>query len=164
MPNDHTAVDAFTTGTVGPKGERTFYLQALAAGAVVTLKLEKQQVVAMADHLTNLLEDLPAIDAHEWTSAPELVTPIDALWAVGAMGAAYDSSSDSIVIMAQEILTDDEDEDEDDAAVATFHIGRAQALAFVERAYEVVEAGRPPCQLCARPLNHGEGGFCPCWN
>jgi uncharacterized repeat protein (TIGR03847 family) len=154
-------VDAFTTGTVGPKGQRSFYLQAIAGNSTISLKLEKQQVLAMAEHLSQLLEDLPEISANEWTSAPALVEPIEPIWVVGAMGAMYDASTDNVVIMAEEAT---EDPDTDDAAVATFRLGRGQTLAFIERANEVVEAGRPPCPWCARPLNHGEDGFCPCWN
>lgn len=154
-------VDAFTTGTVGPKGQRVFYLQAAVKGTMISLRLEKQQVMAMAEHLANLLEDLPEISAQEWTSAPELVEPVEPIWTVGAMGAMYDASEDNIVIMAEEIT---DDPDVDDADTATFRLGRAQTIAFIERADEVVNAGRPPCPLCSRPLNYGEDGFCPCWN
>lgn len=155
-------VDSFTTGTVGPKGQRIFFLQARTVdGNVVSFKLEKQQVLAMAEHLENLLADLPEIDAHEWTSAPTLVEPVEPKWIVGALGAMYDSGSDKIIVMAEEAA---EDPDSTDVETATFLLGRGQTLAFIERALEVIDAGRPPCQWCARPLNHGEDGFCPCWN
>lgn len=161
MDFDIGQVDSFTTGTIGPKGQRTFYLQATAGNRTVSLKLEKQQVLAMAEHLANLLADLPEIEAHEWTSAPALVEPIEAPWAIGAMGAMYEASSDNVIVMAEEIVEDPELED---AATATFRMGRGQTLAFIERAQEVVDAGRPPCNWCSRPLNYGEDGFCPCWN
>ena len=154
-------VESFTTGTIGPKGQRTFFLQAIYEGQAVSLKLEKQQVAAMADHLQNLLADLPEIEATEWTSAPTLLEPVEPMWAVGEMGAMYDNSSDNVIVMAQEIV---EDPDLENASTATFLLGRAQTLAFIERAREVIEAGRPPCQWCARPLNYGEDEFCPCWN
>ena len=38
----------FTAGTVGPPGQRVFYLQAGAAAQLVTLRCEKQQVGASA--------------------------------------------------------------------------------------------------------------------
>ena len=161
MDFDIDQVDFFTTGTVGPKGQRTFFLQATSGGTTVTLKLEKQQVLAMADHLANLLEDLPEIDANEWTSAPDLIAPVEPMWVIGAMGAMYDATTDNVVVMAEEVV---EDPDLDDAATATFRIGRGQTLAFIERAHQIVDAGRPPCPWCSRPLNHGEDGFCPCWN
>lgn len=154
-------VDSFTTGTVGPKGQRTFFLQAVTNGETVSLKLEKQQVLAIAEHLAGLLADLPEIDAQHWTNAPTLVEPVEPMWAIGAMGAMYDNGSDNIVVMAEEMVGDP---DIEPAATTTFLLSRAQTLAFIERAHEIVEAGRPPCPWCARPLNYGEDGFCPCWN
>jgi len=158
---DIGSVDSFTTGTIGPKGQRVFYLQATAGGAVISLRLEKQQVAAMSEHLENILADLPEISAQEWTMAPELVEPVEALWTVGAMGAMYESSTDRVIIIVEEI---NEDPDSADAETATFRIGRAQTAAFIQRANEIVNAGRPPCPWCSRPLNYGEDGFCPCWN
>ena len=35
------SVDMLTVGTLGPKGERVFYLQCLAEGELVSLKFEK---------------------------------------------------------------------------------------------------------------------------
>ncbi len=158
---DVGTVDTFTTGTVGPRGQRVFFLQATASSGVVSLRLEKQQVQAMSDHLENLLADLPEISAQEWTTAPALIEPVEALWTIGVMGAMYDSSADDVVVIVEEVS---EDPDSVDAETATFRLGRAQAAAFVERANEVVNAGRPPCGWCSRPLNYGEDGFCPCWN
>lgn len=154
-------VDGFTTGTIGPKGQRVFYLQAIANGTFYTFRLEKQQVLAMAEYLGNLLADLPDINANEWTSAPTLAEPVEEVWTVGAMGARYDSTADAVVIMAEEIT---EDPDLQEAETATLRVGRGQTAAFIERALEVVDAGRPPCPICSRPLNYGEDGFCPCWN
>jgi len=159
--HDLGVVDAFTTGTTGPKGQRVFYLQASVHGTTYSFRLEKQQVLAMADHLSNLLADLPEINANEWTSAPPLAEPVEALWTVGAMGAMYDSTDDHIIIMAEEVS---EDPDLEDAGTATFRLRRGQTVAFIEQAQVIVEAGRPPCPFCSRPLNYGEEGFCPCWN
>jgi uncharacterized repeat protein (TIGR03847 family) len=161
MDFELSRVDTFTTGAVGPKGQRAFFLQATYGDSTLSLKLEKQQVMAMAEHLSNLLEDLPEIDAQEWTSAPNLLEPIEPMWIVGAMGALYEANDDVIIVMAEEAV---EDPDVEEASTATFRMGRAQTLAFIERAHEIVEAGRPPCTWCSRPLNYGEDGFCPCWN
>ncbi len=45
--------DRFTAGTVGPPGQRVFFLQASAEGHVVTLRLEKAQVAALAVYLAS---------------------------------------------------------------------------------------------------------------
>ncbi|MGK2930258.1 MAG: DUF3090 family protein, partial [Acidimicrobiales bacterium] len=51
--------DGFTTGAIGPPGERVFYLQAQENAAHTAVKLEKQQVLALAEYLAGLLHDLP---------------------------------------------------------------------------------------------------------
>ena len=51
--------DHFTTGAVGPKGQRVFYLQVRQDGMVATFKVEKQQVQVLADYLERMLENLP---------------------------------------------------------------------------------------------------------
>ena len=54
-------VQHFTTGTQGPKGQRVFFLQFGSSGDLMTLKLEKMQVQALADFLDQLLEDVEPI-------------------------------------------------------------------------------------------------------
>ncbi|MBV9283620.1 MAG: DUF3090 family protein, partial [Acidimicrobiia bacterium] len=48
---DLDAVDLLTTGTVGPPGERVFYLQARRGRQLLTLKMEKTQVAALVRYL-----------------------------------------------------------------------------------------------------------------
>ena len=55
---DFEAPDHFTTGTVGPSGQRVFDLQAREARQIVTLKVEKEQVRALAEYLAGLLARL----------------------------------------------------------------------------------------------------------
>jgi uncharacterized repeat protein (TIGR03847 family) len=43
--------ERFVAGTVGQPGERTFYLQASAAGRVTSVALEKVQVSLLAERL-----------------------------------------------------------------------------------------------------------------
>ena len=62
------AVDMLTVGTLGPKGERVFYLQCLAGGELVSLKFEKRQAAALAEYLERVLGELP--DATEARPAP----------------------------------------------------------------------------------------------
>jgi uncharacterized repeat protein (TIGR03847 family) len=153
--------EAFTTGAIGPKGQRVFYLQAREGAVVVTLKLEKQQVGALADYLEQMLDDLPSTPTAS-AAAPELEDPGRADWVVGGLGVAYDERLDRIVLIAEELIGDDEDED-DAPAVARFHLRRDQVMAFVPHARSVVAAGRPPCPYCGRPVDP-DTNFCPCSN
>ncbi|HEX7097326.1 MAG TPA: DUF3090 family protein, partial [Acidimicrobiales bacterium] len=75
MSFDLQEPDHFTTGAIGPKGQRVFYLQAREGDLVVTLKVEKQQVGALADYLERMLEDLPSTGPPTPPAAPELVEP-----------------------------------------------------------------------------------------
>jgi uncharacterized repeat protein (TIGR03847 family) len=157
----------FTTGAIGPQGQRVFYLQAREGALVVTLKLEKQQVGALADYLERMLDDLPSRSPDDAQTAPDLVDPGDgdADWVIGGLGVAYDERLDRIVLIAEELLDTDEDDDELDVApaVARFHLRREQVMAFIPHARDIVAAGRPPCPYCGRPLDVTTG-FCPCVN
>lgn len=153
-------VDVFTTGAVGPKGGRTFFLQAAAGGQVVTLKVEKQQVAALADYLADMLTDLPEPSLTAIPQELTLSTPIEPEWPVASMGVAYVESRDRVALWAEQMQLED-----DEAAPATsrFQLTRGQVVAFISLARDLVAAGRPPCPYCTSPLNDGET-WCPCWN
>jgi uncharacterized repeat protein (TIGR03847 family) len=177
--------DLFTVGTIGPPGQRVFYLQAREGDQLVTLKCEKEQVRVLGEYLGRLLERLTASGA---TPARDLtlVEPVTPAWIVGSIGVGYDEASDRVVLVIEEVRQDDESEDADDAveeetaeeenvaeepaeetegdgedeqqgdrASGRVRLTPTQVAAFVERARALVEAGRPTCRLCGRPMNPG---------
>ncbi len=150
------APDHFTTGAVGPPGQRVFYLQARQTGQLVTLKCEKEQMRALGEYLGGLLAKLPA-GAGEEAGDTALLEPVDAAWTIGALGVGYDQDGDRVVLETRELL---EEGTEEEPAVARFHITRAQAAAFVERVRELVQAGRPICPACSQPKDPS-GHVCP---
>ena len=152
-------VDAFVAGTIGPAGERVFFLQAVAGKQVITLKVEKQQVIALAEYLANMLTDLPDPDPASIPEATGLTTPVEPEWAVASMGVAYVESRDRVALWAEQLMIDDDDT----PATSRFQLTRGQVLGFVTHAHSLVAAGRPPCSFCGLPLNDGDG-WCPCWN
>lgn len=154
------ALDKITVGTVGPPGQRTFYIQARAGVQTVTLKVEKQQVAALAESLGAILNDLPR-PGHlpEDLDLEEPVEP--AAWIVGSMQLGYDTSADRVVIVAEEaVFVDEDDDDEPEIATARFTATREQVSALAIRGTSLVEAGRPPCPLCGHPLDPS-GHACP---
>jgi uncharacterized repeat protein (TIGR03847 family) len=152
-------VERITVGTVGPPGQRTFYLQARMGAQLVTLKMEKQQVAALAQFLGTLLADLPR--PGEPPTDLDLEEPAIEEWAVGSMQLSYDSDLDRIVMIAEEaIFTEDEDESSETPAIARFAATREQMAAVAIRGTSLVEAGRPPCPLCGFPLDPS-GHACP---
>lgn len=157
-------VDRFSAGALGGPGERVFYLQAAAGGQVVTLRLEKAQVAALAGYLAELLADLPTPAPEEIPDATELVEPVVAEWVVGQLGVAFDESRDRLVIRADEMVDDTEEgaglvTEPVEGGSARFALTRPQVAAFVVHAAALVVAGRPPCPLCRRPLDP-EGHVC----
>ena len=113
-------VDFVTIGTIGPKGKRTFHLQAGQDNRIVSFTIEKEQAHALASAIAELLDD---IDAHEdgKTEADfsqldmELREPIEPLFRIAQMGLAYDANDNKIILVAQEFVPQaDDDNDEDD--------------------------------------------------
>jgi uncharacterized repeat protein (TIGR03847 family) len=153
--------DRFTAGTEGPPGQRVFFLQASAEGHVVTLRLEKAQVAALAEYLASVLADLPTPEPDSLPADLELAQPVVAEWVVGQIGVVFDEDRDRMVVQAEELLEEDAEEPavEPDRGVARFALTRAQVAAFVGRAADLVAAGRPACPLCGRPMDP-EGHSC----
>ncbi|MEZ5245334.1 MAG: DUF3090 family protein [Acidimicrobiales bacterium] len=159
---DFRELDFLTVGTLGPKGQREFYLQARADGQLVSFKVEKQQVAALADYLDQVLDDLP--DA-EFGPAPDdlgLREPVVSAFTVGSLGIAYAHDIDRLIVMAE--AAPETDDDDEDLAQARFSLSRAQVFGLIERARDLVAAGRPPCPYCGRPLEPRNRAWCPCLN
>lgn len=145
-------------GTIGGPGQREFYLQVRENEVVVTLKVEKQQVAALAVHLGELLQEL-ARPAHvEDRLHAELELFVEPTFIVGGLGVAYDPVGDRVVIMAQELRRDDSSSG--DVSEARFSLTREQAVELALLGTRLVEAGRPPCPLCGYPLDP-RGHDCP---
>ena len=121
---DLPSPDVFTAGTIGPPGQRVFYLQVRDDELVVTLRCEKQQVAALADYFDGLLDDLEPAPYGVAAGDLTLTEPAVEIWTVGAIGVAYDEPGDRIVVVLEE-LTDrrstadrvDEDEESEGASV-----------------------------------------------
>ncbi len=110
-------VDFITVGTIGPKGRRTFHLQAGQGAQLVSLTLEKEQTRALGEAIGELLNDLneryPTNDATEikleqWDM--ELRDPIDPLFRIAQIGLGYDEQHNMIVVVAQELLSQEDDD------------------------------------------------------
>ena len=72
-------VNAFTVGTVGRPGERTFLIQVRTDDQRVTVKCEKQQTAAIVQYLRRVLADLPPAEKLRWALENHAVTMMDHL-------------------------------------------------------------------------------------
>jgi len=149
--------DRFTAGTEGEPGARIFYLQAVEGSSVVSLRLEKQQVAALAQYLRGILSDLPVVPEAELPTELDLVEPVLPEWVVGTLSVAYDDTDDRIILQAEELVDEEAGEE---PGHARFHLTRAQVVAYCQRAEELVASGRPPCPICGQPMDP-DGHVCP---
>ena len=163
--------ERFVAGTVGPPGERVFYLQARGGGRLVSVALEKVQVALLAEKLDELLGEahrrfgvvLPEA-VTEVTDNEPLESPVDEEFRVGTLGLAFDVDTSTVVIEAIAAGETEEDEEADDESAdldrLRVRLTPAATRDFIERARRVVAAGRPPCPLCGQPLDP-KGHLCP---
>jgi uncharacterized repeat protein (TIGR03847 family) len=176
--------DRFVAGTVGQPGQRTFFLQATAAGRTTSVAPEKTQVEALAERIDELLDEVvrrtsgsapvPAVAPAELADTAPLEVPVEEEFRVGTMALAWDGAEERMILEAQalvEIGADSDDDleeaeelllqdDENGPPLLRVRLTGAQARSFAKRALDVVSAGRPPCPLCSLPLDP-EGHVCP---
>lgn len=153
--------ERITVGTVGPPGQRTFFVQAREGRRLITLKVEKEQVRQLSDYLATILDDVATdeIDA----ATLDLETPIEQDWIVGVIRVApYDQEADRIHILFEEFVPEPGDEGAEPLAGASARISLSppQVAAFVQRATALVNAGRETCPLCGNPKDPA-GHACP---
>lgn len=169
--------ERFVAGTVGEPGQRTFFLQASGQGRLTSVALEKQQVKLLAEQLARLLEEVRRVGGPDVVAAPApterrdvapLQAPIEEEFRVATLALGWDPRIDRVVIVAQAEAGEDvemapaidDDLGKDGPDVLRVRLTAAQAGEFVSRAHAVVSAGRPPCPLCALPLDPA-GHVCP---
>src|SRR5688500_14214064 len=108
--------DRFVAGTVGPPGQRTFFLQASEGRRRVSVSLEKQQVAVLADRINDLLDQFAGGAGGDHAAATEednapLDTPIEDEFRVNTLSLGWDEDRRVMVIEAL-------DRDPDEATVA----------------------------------------------
>lgn len=165
--------DRFVVGTVGPPGSRTFYLQARDGRQLVSVALEKEQSVALAERIDAFLDELMGTDGNpvsvpaqtptELIDNEALDQPVEEQFRAGVMSLGWDPSTAQVVIEAYPAQLVDPQTLEPlepapaEALMVRIPVGAARA--FAQRTREVVAAGRPPCPMCGEPVDP-EGHVC----
>ncbi len=145
-------VDFITVGTIGPKGQRTFHLQAGQKQQLVSFIIEKEQAWALSEALKELIDDLdkryPGPDG-ELTEVDlkaydmELREPIEPIFRISQMGLGYDEERNLIVLVAQElVITESDNLPERDPGIVRMWCERKQMRALSLYALSIVQAGR----------------------
>ena len=170
--------ERFVTGTVGEPGQRTFFLQARSGTRIVSVSLEKQQVVALAERVDQLLDEVmsggateglvPALAPLDLEDSDPLEQPIEEEFRAGTMTLSWDPDDERVVIEVfpfteaavvspEQVDQDFEEPEPDELLLVRLDAGSARA--FVKRTERVVEAGRPTCPFCGGPMDP-DGHLC----
>jgi uncharacterized repeat protein (TIGR03847 family) len=161
-------VDMITTDAIGEPGMRTFYLQARAGADLVTVVVEKEQVVLLAQSVLELLADIP-VETGTGGASPALEDPVEPLFRAGKLSIGYDPDEDRFLLEITEFEPEIEDEDDPRSALegepesVRLWASREQMLALSRHGAEVAERGRPTCRFCGNPMDP-EGHVCPATN
>lgn len=148
-------------GTVGPTGERTFFVQVRADGRSAAVSIEKLHVTTLADRINDILDRVAGEAGSDAAAAliadgDPLDTPIEEDFRVSTVRLLWDEERAAVVI---ELFEEDPDEVETADGVRIWLTPR-YARAFARRALAVAAAGRPPCPFCGGPLDPS-GHICP---
>jgi uncharacterized repeat protein (TIGR03847 family) len=143
--------DVFTVGAIGEPGRRLFLLQGGDVGDLVTIKVEKAQLIGLTSGLARAVAQLSR--PGELAGTAPLSQPHIPEWVAGEIRVAVDTTDELIEVVITEFA------DEDPASVR-FVLSKEQAAQFAITATRLVEQGRPPCPLCGYPLDP-EQHACP---
>lgn len=191
MPvHDFDPPDRFVAGTVGPPGQRVFFLQASGGRRLLSVSCEKEQVAILGERLGDMLDEFAHAPAEEPVLAQAednapLDTPIEEEFRVVTLSLGWDPDREVVIIECHNRDVSGEDagdapEDEDPGIAAVREIAEepeepeepevpsslrvvippGQARDFARRCRALVAGGRPPCPFCGGPLDP-RGHVCP---
>ena len=157
-------VQSFIVGTIGQPGEREFFLQAKYNSTINSFGIDKSQVVALADRLSILINELKNKDFRFENVIPvPLQLPLINEFQVGVMGIAWLNQTEQVEIELQafaEEVFDLVPIEMEGPEIAKIMMSADIANHFLSLARKVVAAGRQPCPFCGLPINL-DGHLCP---
>ena len=166
-------VERFVAGTVGAPGDRTFFIQARTGSRVVSVVVDKSQVIALGERTKIMLREIKKSDPTVFVKAVDvddapLEQPIFEEFRAGVIAMAWDVANSLLVYELRE-RTSSDDGDEEQAVFSEkdlstdllrVHVSPTQAASFSKRCLSLASAGRMPCPFCGIPIDPS-GHLCP---
>jgi uncharacterized repeat protein (TIGR03847 family) len=136
-------VEFVTIGTIGPKGRRTFHLQAGHEGRIVSFTIEKEQAWALGEAIGEFIEALDKrLDVSTEVAMAgldmELREPIQPMFRISQLGLTFDEDTGQVILIAEELAAENEE-----PAIVRMWCSREQIYALSIHAIDTVEQGRP---------------------
>lgn len=173
---DFDPPERFIADSVGPAGQRTFFVQAVSGAQVMTVSMEKEQVRLLGESVTELLDEMATqagssassevSDETSMDRAP-LQTPIEEDFRARQLTLAWNQDRRLVTIEATDRdpdAEDDADEPEpgDPIGLQGIRVAMSVSMArsFAQRCADAMTGGRPNCPFCGGPLDPG-GHICP---
>ncbi|GAA5163112.1 DUF3090 family protein [Ornithinimicrobium tianjinense] len=162
-------------GSVGPPGQRTFFLQVSDGRRRTTISLEKEQVRLLGLSLVELVDEVAAIEgsveaAARYVDTAPLDAPFEDDFRVQRLSVAWEAARGRVVVEAfdrpdvEDLLeldpTDDYPWTGRPPRAVSIVLEPARARAFAQRCTSSLEGGRPSCPFCGQPLDP-TGHICP---
>lgn len=159
--HNYDMVTVLDAEAIGVPGQRRFRLLAGVESDIISLWMEKEQLNALGEAISQLLEQLAesklvqrAIEPRAAT-APDPVPPATPEYVASRIMIGYDEDRQVIAIFAHHL-----EQEEDDEPIFSGRTSLEVAKALAEKIAEVVAAGRPRCPRCGAPIGP-EGHVCP---
>ena len=166
-------VERFVAGTVGAPGDRTFFIQARTGSRVVSVVVDKSQVIALGERTKIMLREIKKSDPTVFVKAVDvddapLEQPIFEEFRAGVIAMAWDAENSLIVYELREMTSSDDGDEEQavfsekdlSADLLRVHVSPTQAASFSKRCLSLASAGRMPCPFCGIPIDPS-GHLCP---
>ena len=147
--------DSVVIDTIGPPGQRVFYLQAAQDDLLVTLIIEKEQAAAIAIAVGGALRQLGEEVEEAVLLSMELIRPIEPLFRVGKLELGYDQERDMLAIVAEELVPEGEA-----GGRVRIWATHEQMAVLAHQAAIAVASGRPICPLCDEIIDSDEEHVC----
>lgn len=133
----------------GEPGQRTFRIRILgSASETVWLWVEKEHVRALAFAFRRIISGLKYEDRPETAVAEELPEAAEREFRVGIIGVGFDESDQTVALQVHELGLGEEDD-----PTLRVRLTLAQCSVVAAQLDEIVEGGRPVCQLCGLPID-----------
>jgi uncharacterized repeat protein (TIGR03847 family) len=160
---DLDPLENLAVGTVGPPGQRRFFLQARGGGRVLTIGCEKVQVQLLLDRIREALEaqGVAPDDPPETRPSAEPTEPLEPDFQVAELGIGFHEASERFVIVVRE--GGDPEADPEQLTTVRMWATSDRLRAFAAQADLVLAQGRQPCPRCGLPMDPA-GHPCPMSN